>query len=365
MKDTEKGLKEALSKVFIGHGQRLTMMSKLVLAVVKMCTVNFAQLALVLNVKVKPLSNFKRIQRFMKSYSFCQRCFVQFAWSLYGYQGQWIALSMDRTNWQFGRSSINMLTIGISWRGTAIPLVWMMLDKRGQSSQKERIILLEQLLSCLNPQQVDRIRYLLMDREFTGHDWIKYLCSKPFGFVLRVRKDANVTKPGQRGHTLAWKLFQDYEFRALRKPRIIFGLRLYIAGQRLSDQEFLVLVSNCSLHHGRHIYSLRWGIEIFFRSCKSKGFNFEDSHVTKLDRINTMTYVLAIAFIWALKTGEMLLEQGHRITIKRVKQRRTKLFSIFRIGLQYMKRKLLNFLSLYDEIIFLSCTQATGTNQLG
>lgn len=49
MKDTEKALKEELSRNFIGHGQRLTMMSKLVLAILKMCTVNFAQLALVLN----------------------------------------------------------------------------------------------------------------------------------------------------------------------------------------------------------------------------------------------------------------------------------------------------------------------------
>jgi hypothetical protein len=39
---------------------------------------------------------------------------------------------MDRTNWKFGKANINILTVGISWRGTAIPLVWMLLDKRGQ-----------------------------------------------------------------------------------------------------------------------------------------------------------------------------------------------------------------------------------------
>jgi hypothetical protein len=33
MKDTEKALKEELSRNFIGHGQRLKMMSKLILAV--------------------------------------------------------------------------------------------------------------------------------------------------------------------------------------------------------------------------------------------------------------------------------------------------------------------------------------------
>lgn len=120
MKDTEKGLKEVLSEKFNGHGQRLSMMSKLVLAVLKTCTVNYAQLALAINSQVKKESNFKRIQRFMKSYRFCQRAYVQFAWSLYGNQGNWIALSMDRTNWKFGKTNSNILTIGISWRGTAI-----------------------------------------------------------------------------------------------------------------------------------------------------------------------------------------------------------------------------------------------------
>lgn len=115
------------------------MMSKLLLAVLKTCTVNYAQLALVINAKVKIESNFKRIQRFMKSYRFSRRCYVQFAWSLYGSQGKWVALSMDRTNWKFGMTNISILAIGISWRGTAVPLIWVMLDKRGQSNQKERI----------------------------------------------------------------------------------------------------------------------------------------------------------------------------------------------------------------------------------
>lgn len=356
MKDTEKRLKEALSEIFNGHGQRLNMMSKLVLAVLKTCTVNYAQLALVINVKVKIESNFKRIQRFMRGYSFCQRRYVQFAWSLYGTQGKWIALSMDRTNWKFGRTNINILTIGISWRGTAIPLVWMMLNKRGLSNQSERILLLERLLCCLDVEQQRRIRYLLMDREFGAHDWIEYLRSKSIDFVIRVRKDAKIRKPGQFNEQHAWKIFSDYEFKALRKRRVIFGHRLYVAGQRISKREYLILISNGPLSHGRQIYGERWGIEVFFASCKSRGFNFEDTHLTKLERINTLIFILALAFIWALRTGEMLLDHGHQIRIKYFKKRRAKLFSIFRLGLDHLRSRLLNILSLFNEIHFLSCT---------
>lgn len=360
MKDIEKALKEELSKQFIGQGQRLTMMSKLVLSILKMCTVNFAQLALVVNPKVKRASNFKRIQRFVKGYSFCQRCFIQFAWSLYGNEGKWIALSMDRTNWKFGKLNINILTIGISWRGTAIPLIWMMLNKRGQSNQAERIEILGRLLSYLDTEQKNRIRYLLMDREFAANQWLSYLHKQPFYIIIRIRKDAKVRKPGQFKEVAAYKLFQATTFRALRKPRVIFGHRLFIAGQRISRKEYLILISDQPLYHGRQLYAERWGIEVFFGACKTRGFNFEDTHLTKLPRINTLIFILAIAFIWALKTGEYQIENGHQIPIKHFsnqgENRRAKLFSIFRIGLDHLKERLLNFLNLNQEIKLLSCT---------
>lgn len=263
MKDIEKALKEELSVHFVGHGQRTTMLCKLVLAVLKMSTVNFSRLALVINSAVKTGSNFKRIQRFVKEYSFCGRGFVQFAWALYGNAGDWIALSMDRTNWKFGKANINILTIGISWRGTAIPLVWMLLNKRGQSSQTERILLLEKLFDCLSNVQKSRIRYLLMDREFGAHDWLRYLQKQGICFVVRIRKDARVRMPGKVQEVHAWRLFRTNSLRALRKRRIVFGHRLFIAGQRIGEKEYLILLSNQTLAQGGRLYGERWGIEDF------------------------------------------------------------------------------------------------------
>ena len=263
---------------------------------------------------------------------------------------------MDRTNWKFGRININILTIGISWRGTAIPLVWMMLDKRGQSNQSERILLLQQLLNCLEQEQINRIRYLLMDREFAAHDWLTFLKNQSFHFIIRIRKDAKIRKPGQIKEVRAYHLFQSDSFRALRKQRVLFGHRLFVGGQKISAKEYVILISDITLKHAPQMYTQRWGIEVFFGSCKKRGFNFEDTHLTKLERINTLIYILAIAFIWALKTGEFLLEKGHQIPLKSLKNRKAKLYSIFRYGLDHLRHKLLNILSLYNEIGLLSCT---------
>ena len=187
MEDTEKGLKTALKDYFNGHGQRQTMMTKLVLALLQMSTVNFAKLALVINSKVQISSNFKRIQRFMRHYCFDHKQFVRFAWERYTNQGSWVALTMDRTNWKFGRTNINIMLIGISWRGTAIPLVWKLLDKRGLSNTEERIELLDELLNCLGETAKNKIRYLLMDREFGSKDWLAALKKRKIGFIVRIR----------------------------------------------------------------------------------------------------------------------------------------------------------------------------------
>ena len=356
MKDTEKGLKEALGEYFEGHGQRLTMMSKLVLALLQMSTVNFAKLALVINAKVQISSNFKRIQRFVKSYCFDQERFVKFAWQRYANQGTWVALSMDRTNWKFGRSNINILMIGISWKGTAIPLVWKLLDKRGLSNTAERIELLDELLKWLPDCERKKVRYLLMDREFGSKDWLTALKNRRVSFIVRIRVDAKVRKPGQQRERPAKELFACNQFRCLRNQRVVFHHRLFMGGYKIGAKEYLILVSDTPLRHQGRIYAERWGIEVFFGSCKRRGFNFEDTHLTKLERINTLIYLLGIAFIWAFKTGEMMVRQHKRIPIKWVKERRTKLFSIFRVGLDQLRVNILNNLGLEAEISFLSCT---------
>ena len=52
---------------------------------------------------------------------------------------------MDRTNWKIGKKNINVLFIGMLLKNkTYIPLIYEPLgDKRGNSSQEERIKMLE------------------------------------------------------------------------------------------------------------------------------------------------------------------------------------------------------------------------------
>jgi hypothetical protein len=196
----------------------------------------------------------------------------------------------------------------------------------------------------------------LADREFIGSQWITYLKKLPFTFFIRIRNNTLVRRKGQTKEVHAKQLFECNHFRALKKKRILFGHQLYIGGQKIGAKEWLILISDIPVSRAKNYYGERWGIEVFFGACKKRGFNFEDTHVTKMKRISNIVFLIAIAFCWALKTGEYLIEDGHQIPIKTFKNRKAKLFSIFRFGLDRLKELLLNFLDIYNEIRLLSCT---------
>ncbi len=248
------------------------------------------------------------------------------------------------------------MLVGISYKGTAIPLAWKILDKQGNSHTSEREALIEGLLKRLTPVQKKQIRCLLADREFIGKEWISYLKKQTFTFVIRIKSNTLVRKTGKYKERFARDLFRTPNFKVLRKKRVLLGHQLYLARQQIKDKEWLILISDQPLSNGKKFYGERWGIEVFFAACKTRGFNFEDPHVVKLERIYKLVFLIALAFIWAIKTGEWLLNNGYTIPIKRLKNRKAKLYSIFRVGFDHLQELLLNFIPFNYLIPLLSCT---------
>ena len=52
---------------------------------------------------------------------------------------------MDRTNWEFGKTTINILMISVIWNGIGIPLIWALLPTAGNSNTQARTDLLDRL----------------------------------------------------------------------------------------------------------------------------------------------------------------------------------------------------------------------------
>lgn len=50
----------------------------------------------------------------------------------------WV-LSMGRTEWSLGLTRLNILMLGVVHHGVVIPLLWTMLDKKGNSDSQQWI----------------------------------------------------------------------------------------------------------------------------------------------------------------------------------------------------------------------------------
>ncbi len=121
---------------------------------------------------------------------------------------------------------------------------------------------------------------------------------------------------------------------------MLLGGQVYLSALRLGTGELLIVATPKSSPDAIESYAMRWEIETLFGCLKSKGFNFEDTHITNRHRIRRLVIVLTIAFCWAYRTGEWQHDEVNPIVIKK-HQRPAK--SLFRQGLDMIAESLFSF----------------------
>ena len=68
-------------------------------------------------------------------------------------------------------------------------------------------------------------------------------------------------------------------------------------------EPWIIALSQPPSVHRAFDYGLRWGIEAMFSDFKTRGFNLEDSQITRTDRLDRLVLVLSLALYWAVSTG--------------------------------------------------------------
>lgn len=135
-------------------------------------------------------SNFKRLQRFFRSFELDYSLIARTIVRIMDIPQPWV-LSTDRTEWSFGKTRFNILMLGIVHNGVAYPLVWEMLDKKGNSHSDERMDLIDRFRTIFPDAE---IAYLTGDRELVGKQWLTYLLIEPIiPFRLRIKKAIALT----------------------------------------------------------------------------------------------------------------------------------------------------------------------------
>jgi hypothetical protein len=307
--DPIRELKAVLAEHLPWHGARIGFLAQFLLALLKVRSVSLAELATGFAGQAKVDSHYKRLQRFFRSfeigYDDLARLLVRIG--PVG-DGLW-RLTMDRTNWRFGKADINFLVLGIACHGIALPVFWSVLDKAGNSDTAERIALMERFLNVFG---VAKIEALLADREFVGEDWFRWLQKQGIPFHQRLKRNTLVPNAWNRMMRLdtLFGSLKPGECHRLRGRRPVWGSFVRITALRLDGGDFLFIASSGAPQAGAiDAYADRWQVETLFGCLKSRGFNFEDTHLTDPERLSKLMGLLALAFAWTYKTGQLLHEQ--------------------------------------------------------
>jgi len=349
-------LKQALQPHLGWNKARVSFLAMFLLALLKVKTVNLSELSLGFGGLALPESNYKRLQRFFRGFDLDYTVIAKAVVSWMNIPQPWV-LSIDRTTWEFGCHIYNILTIGVVHEGVAFPLLWWMLDKKGNSNSDERMRFIEKLLKLFPDVQ---IQCLCADREFVGQAWLRYLLLEPsMHFRLRIRATDKIER---NGTLLAAKVvfahLQVGQSQRLSGSCRVWGYPVAVEALRLDDGSLLIVIGPPDAAEGLVTdYALRWGIETLFGIFKTRGFCLESTHFTDPKRLRKLFALLTLALCWAMHTG-LILNQFQPIVLKK-HGRRAK--SLFRLGLDHIRYLVLNPSCTNDDdfrlsLQFLSCT---------
>jgi hypothetical protein len=251
-------------------------------------------------------------------------------------------ISIDRTNWKFGDTDINILCLTVSYKGVGIPILFELLDKKGNSNSDERTLLLDKFILLFGTKC---IRSFTADREFIGEKWYKYLIANKIPFFIRLPKSHRLTLGGinYRIDTLidfyvpkGEKHLHNIELHGIHPLSI--GLRkLPKDGKKRLEDDYLAILTNCPTVNALKEYKKRWTIETFFQSIKERGFDIEQTHLDQAYRLKKLFAFVALAFLMCLSVG---IEHHENVKSIEIKNHGYKQNSFFRVGLNKLKKAL-------------------------
>lgn len=363
--DKYKGLLTTLQNELPINLARKKFIVLIINALIKVQSVNYQRLAQGFETDVAVSSNLRKIQRFFASYDLCGNSMARLLFKLLppaAFCNGKLQLTLDRTNWKFGKKNINILMLGVIYNGLAMPILWHFLgNKRGNSSQEERAKLIERFINLFGQQHID---FITADREFIGEKWLNFLNSHKIRYFIRIRGNMYVRISAKKmvKSSQLLKKFEKNGRNYYTRKCILGGNDVYISGIKLRGEkgksEDLIVISSTpeDAQIALKMYQKRWQIETMFKAFKTNGFHLEDTHLVDYQRIDKLLTIVSIAFIWAYKVGIYAHENIKKIKIKKHGRPEK---SLFKNGLEIIAQALIN---QFDEKInliirlFLSCT---------
>lgn len=324
------------SKV-VHHKKRQEFLCDMIEGVIKSRSVTFSEIADKIDKSIQHSSIERRIQDFFAKVSIDYQQLAVFLLSFVPHHQ--LTLSIDRTEWDFGQTQVNILCVVVSIGKMAVPIYFEMLDNNsGNSNATDRIELLKSLIGVVGQE---RIQMLVMDREFIGQDWLSWLKQESIPFCVRVPKHHTILLPsGERFR--AEEIMAHHNTHYYHQEVVIDGVVVNLSLSYGADGELLYLIGTVKPQTLKSWYKRRWSIEVFFQALKQRGFNLEKSCLRCINKYRKLFAIVSMAYTLCWATG---IQDGKTNPV-RVKKHGYPQYSVFRRGLnllrQFYKKKIIN-----------------------
>jgi Transposase DDE domain len=332
---------------------RQKMLILTVCAVIRSRNVQLNEIAYHLNDAVKTASNETRLQDFFREVPFDYEALaaflLRFLMDCGGTTHQKIRLTIDRTEWNFGQQQTNILMVIASKGSHTVPIYWELLDNNsGNSNSEQRIAILEKCVQLIGAKNIS---YIAGDREFIGQKWLKWLKDKQIAFCVRVPKSHLIEKvDGTILH--AEQVFSSQKPPTNFQKCLVDGVWCSATIDTDAKGELLFLIGTVKAEYLTQFYKKRWTIETVFQAFKERGFNLENTHFKKNEKLKKLVAVISLAYAFCVSMGVFKHEKEKSIKIKK-HSRKAK--SFFRYGLDFLREGMKNDYKYIEQwkILFL------------
>jgi hypothetical protein len=281
----------------------------------------------------------RRLERFLSNENIqTEKVWEKFLKSvLPAFRKEKLFLVIDLTNF---KEHAQVIYIGILQHSRVLPLCWQVMP--GQTKWDQRLWQsIDQLLARIDPYLEKKDCTLIGDSAFGCYPMVQ-LCQKyHVDYLFRIcgnhtceRWSARgellptcavaelVSEPGKEfyGHIRLW---QDHQIET----------NLSGVWEEGEEEALLVISHKKACKQRIKEYKKRWRVESTFQDMKSRGWDWEESHVRRLDRVDRLLLVLFLLLWWLAHLAACCIHHGKRDRYDR-HDRRDK--NIFRLGRLYL-----------------------------
>ena len=230
--------------------------------------------------------------------------FVRQALALAGHNNQTIVISIDQTCIN-NTHGIAMVSVRINNRG--LPLFWHTEQTAGNIATSKYLDLLDKVYDAM-PENANVL--LMADRFFDASALINKCMEYNWGWRIRLKQGRILVQ--EEGEITAGELMKTNPYSQIQAT-IGNNTSTYVGGiHEKGHAEAWIIAMDQPPNKIRTLdYGLRWGIEAMFSDFKTRGFNLENTHILRSDRLDRMVLVVAGAMHWCVSIGLKRQEKKH------------------------------------------------------